>query len=58
MNAGTNFNSLSWTHMGGRRIPVVFMDGHTQTFPVGLLEKYNNSSPWSTYIKGPYYYGE
>ena len=58
MNAGANFDSLEWSHKGSNGIPVVFMDGHTQTFPVGLLRVYNTSSPWKEYIKGPFYYGE
>ena len=57
MNAGGNFNGLTWSHMEGRRIPMVMMDGHTVTFNVGETRDYCNSSPWGTFIKGPFYYG-
>ena len=57
MNAGSNFNALTWSHMEGRSIPMVMMDGHTVTFNVGETGAYCSSSPWSNYIKGPFYYG-
>ena len=57
MNAGVNFDGLTWSHLGGKVVPVVFMDGHTGTFPVGQLRVFNNSSPWQLYLSSPYYYG-
>ena len=58
MNDGSNFDKLVWTHLGGKRTPVVFMDGHTGTFTVGAMRRYNNSSPWTLFVQtSPYYYG-
>ena len=57
MNDGTNFNNLVWTHMGGQRTPLVYMDGHTGTLSLGILRRYNNSSPWKLFLESPYYYG-
>jgi prepilin-type N-terminal cleavage/methylation domain-containing protein len=58
MNDGVNFDKLYWTHMGGKRVPVVFMDGHTGTFTSALIRRYNNSSPWKWFeAHSPYYYG-
>lgn len=57
MNAGVNFDGLTWSHQGGKVVPVVFMDGHTGTFTMAQLRVFNNSSPWQLYLNSPYYYG-
>lgn len=54
---GVNFDPLIWTHMGGKTVPMVFMDGHTGTFSVGQVRTFNLSSPWKEYLKSPFYYG-
>jgi hypothetical protein len=56
MNAGTNFDGLTWSHMGGSKTPVNFMDGHTQTYTVTHLRTLNTLSDWGEFIKGPFYY--
>ena len=56
MNPGSNLNAITWTHMGGSTIPLVFMDGHTETYNLGLISKYHSNSPWSEFVKGPFYY--
>ena len=56
MNDGVNFDSLVWTHFGGAKTPVVYMDGHTGILTVSLIRRYNNSSPWSWFVKNSHYY--
>ena len=57
MNAGGNFDGLTWSHMGGTSTPVNFMDGHTQVFKVSHLRVLNSVTNWGSFIKGPFYYG-
>ena len=56
MNDGTNFDSLVWSHFGGSKTPVVFMDGHTGILTVAIIRRHNNSSPWSWFVQNSHYY--
>ena len=57
-NLGENsFDSKVWTHMGGKRIPIVHMDGHTDDYAVGHVRQMGKNSPWKTFVQGIFYSG-
>ena len=56
LNPGGNYNTLKWSHMEGRSVPVVYMDGHTAIHPAPLLGKYHDNTQWGEYTRGPFYY--
>ena len=55
LNPGGNFDETSWRH--GNSVPVQHMDGHVKAYTIGQIGRFHNSSPWSLYIKGIFYYG-
>ena len=58
MNPGANtFDSVTWTHMGGKRIPMVHMDGHAADYAQAHVRQMGKNSPWKPYTRGVFYYG-
>jgi len=55
LNPGGNFDETSWRH--GNSVPVQHMDGHVKAYTIGQIGRFHNSSPWSLYTKGIFYYG-
>jgi len=55
LNPGGNFEETSWRH--GNSVAVQHMDGHVKAYTIGQIGRFHNSSPWSLYTKGIFYYG-
>ena len=56
MNPGVNFEGARFSHMDGKSVPVVHVDGHVFVYTVGQIAQYHNSSPWGPFSQGIYYY--
>ena len=55
LNPGSNFEETSWRH--GNSVGVQHMDGHVKVYTISQIGRFHNSSPWTLYTQGIFYYG-
>ena len=55
LNPGSNFEETSWRH--GNSVGVQHMDGHVKVYTITQIGRFHNSSPWTLYTQGIFYYG-
>ena len=56
LNPGVNFEGARFSHMDGRSVPVQHVDGHVGVYTSGQIGQFHNSSPWTPFTQGLFYY--